>query len=875
MKKLYSIAASIALTAAMASTMTSCQNDFDGKEPGFDIPVATITPNTTLLDFKQMYWQDAVNYIDTVGTNPDGSHIIIAGRVISNDRAGNVYKKLVIQDETAALAISINKNSLYNDYRVGQEIVIDATGMYIGKYNGTEQLGYPDFYEKSQVWEATFMPFEFFAQHAQLNGLPEPQKIDTLVIRKFSELPSDPAQLAAFQSRIVRFNNVHFAEGGVAKYTTAYKENTNRILLDSDNQQITVRTSGYATFRDEILPAGDGDVIAILDYYATSEDAESPWQLTLNDAGGCINFGNPTLTPGAEDNPYTVTQAIELIDAGKTDRGWITGYIVGAVAPEVTTVSSAADIEFSADVVLANTLVIAPSADCTDWRQCMVISLPQSTALRELGNLRDNPANYKKQIWLYGQLDTYMGTYGITGNSGASSQFRIEGVSAPGGEIPAGNGTEASPYNVAQVIALNPTSTTESPAGGSGVWVKGYIVGSMPTGGSSTVLSGTNFSTADAATTNMVIAPTADCTDYTKCIGIQLPTGAVRTALNLLDNPGNLGAEVALYGDVMKYCSGPGLKNVSKYTLGEGGNGGGDTPVTPPSGNGDGTQSNPFSCSQVVAMNPQSTTEAAAGGSNVWIEGYIVGSMPTGGSSTVLSGTNFSTADAATTNMVIAPTADCKDYTLCVGIQLPTEANAPGVRSSLNLADNPGNLGKKVLLRGDVMKYCGGPGLKNTKEFVLNGNGGGGNQGGDTPNPPAGSGDGSETSPYTCSQVIGLNPTSTSAAPAGGSGVWVDAYIVGSIPSTASAVTLPNAVFSAENASTTNIVVAPSANCTDPNLCIAVQLPTEANAPGVRSSLNLNDNPGNLGKHVNLFGDVMMYCGAPGLKNTSKVKFVN
>jgi hypothetical protein len=99
----------------------------------------------------------------------------------------------------------------------------------------------------------------------------------------------------------------------------------------------------------------------------------------------------------------------------------------------------------------------------------------------------------------------------------------------------------------------------------------------MPTGGSSTTLSGTNFNTTDAATTNMVIADAADCTDYSKCIGIQLPTGTIRSALNLSDNPGNLGALVTLKGDVMKYCGGPGLKNVTAYELGKGSNTGGST----------------------------------------------------------------------------------------------------------------------------------------------------------------------------------------------------------------------------------------------------------------------------------------------------------
>jgi hypothetical protein len=270
-----------------------------------------------------------------------------------------------------------------------------------------------------------------------------------------------------------------------------------------------------------------------------------------------------------------VAEVINIEAQGNTGSGWVTGYIVGTVAPQLETVSSSADIEWSAEPTLANTLVIGASADTKDINECLIIALPSNSALRTYGALRDNPGNYKKQIWVTGSFQSYMGSYGITGNTGSASEFKIDGVEISDGSVAEGNGSEASPYNVSQIIALNPTSTTTAVE--SGVYVTGYIVGSMPTGGSSTTLSGTNFNTTDAATTNMVIADAADCTDYSKCIGIQLPTGTIRSALNLSDNPGNLGALVTLKGDVMKYCGGPGLKNVTAYELGEGSNTGGST----------------------------------------------------------------------------------------------------------------------------------------------------------------------------------------------------------------------------------------------------------------------------------------------------------
>lgn len=558
----------IGLLLFAAIGFTGCQDDFDN--PGLVAPQATITANTTINELKTAYWNvdDAnytdnnddsyLNYIATVGTKEDGSHIIIAGRVISSDRTGNIYKNLVIQDETGALAMSINQSGLYNNYRVGQEVVIDVTDMHIGKYNGLQQLGWPD-YSEQYGWQATFMPMAFFQQHAQLNGLPAVEKVDTLVA-SIASLPTTAEGMVKWQSQLVRFNNVRFEDGdGALCYTDGSEISSNRTLYDKDGNQIIVRNSGYATFWSDRLPKDYGDVVGILSYYGTSG-----WQLLLRSTDDCINFGNPTLEPGTETNPYTVEQAIELEESGETPSGWVTGYIVGAVAPEVETVTSNEDIEWDAPATLANTLVIAQSADVKDISKCLVISLPQDSKLREYANLKDNASNLGKQIWLLGKLEKYMGTYGITGNRGTADEFKLEGVDVPGSGIEAGDGTETSPYNVAQVL-----SGIEA----TGVWVSGYIVGWVD---GMTLSTGATFSVPATGNTNVLIADSPTETDVNKCVPVQLPSGDLRSAINLVDNPGNLGKKLSYKGNLTKYFGVRGLKEGTEYKLD--GAGGSDTP---------------------------------------------------------------------------------------------------------------------------------------------------------------------------------------------------------------------------------------------------------------------------------------------------------
>jgi len=132
-------------------------------------------------------------------------------------------------------------------------------------------------------------------------------------------------------------------------------------------------------------------------------------------------------------------------------------------------------------------------------------------------------------------------------------------------DVVTGNGTEATPYNVAGGIANQ----------GGLKWVKGYIVGYVWSG---TATSYTFTTDTCTQATNILIAGSKTETDPTKCIAVQLPTGAVRTGLSLVTTKANLGKEVTLYGSLELYFGKPGLKTVSYYVL-EGGTTGGTKPV--------------------------------------------------------------------------------------------------------------------------------------------------------------------------------------------------------------------------------------------------------------------------------------------------------
>ncbi len=129
-------------------------------------------------------------------------------------------------------------------------------------------------------------------------------------------------------------------------------------------------------------------------------------------------------------------------------------------------------------------------------------------------------------------------------------------------EIPTevtGQGTKENPYTANDVIALN--STVIGP-----FYVKGYIVGQVKgmSMNESSVETAAPFSTYDETVTyntNILIASNPDETNMDLMVPVQLPSGDLRTALNLPENGDMLKKEVLLYGNLEAYFRVPGVKS--------------------------------------------------------------------------------------------------------------------------------------------------------------------------------------------------------------------------------------------------------------------------------------------------------------------------
>jgi len=121
------------------------------------------------------------------------------------------------------------------------------------------------------------------------------------------------------------------------------------------------------------------------------------------------------------------------------------------------------------------------------------------------------------------------------------------------------NGSSKSGYESAITISDAKNKVSEED-----IWVCGFIVG----GDLTSSATGISFEKPFTSETNIAIGPRSSTSSKSSCMSVQLPSGDIREALNLVDNPSNLGRKVYLKGDIVSsYYGIPGLKNISDFVL--------------------------------------------------------------------------------------------------------------------------------------------------------------------------------------------------------------------------------------------------------------------------------------------------------------------
>ncbi len=241
----------LAFAFALVVAFGGCVNlEFDAPPPeGEDVQ---LTPNATIADLRALH---------TIGQFEEVTQDwIIEAVVIADDRSGNFYRTIVVQDETGGIDLRINATELYNDYPVGRKLYIKPRGLWLGDYNGQYQLGGGTTIDANGNEVLAFI---------------EPVLLDDYLVKGPRDQPVTPRKrkitelTSADLSTLIQLDSVQFAEtdAGQPFADAVNRISVNRMVEDCDGNAIILRTSGYADFAAELTPEGNGSLTAVFSIY--------------------------------------------------------------------------------------------------------------------------------------------------------------------------------------------------------------------------------------------------------------------------------------------------------------------------------------------------------------------------------------------------------------------------------------------------------------------------------------------------------------------------------------------------------------------------------------------------------------------------------
>ncbi len=299
------------LIAVFALGIGACvKENFD--EPPVGGSAVNITPNITIKALK------ALHVTPNEGFDFITDSLVVGGVVVMDDRSGNYYKTLVIQDATGGIEVKFNDGYLYNQFPVGRQVYIKCKGLVLTDYAGLTQLAGSVVEENGQKRSIglTEAQVRTAVLKGTLGNAPAPKVVS------IGELNDD------MLSTLIQFDDVEFvkADTGKTYADPVTKSSLNRTIEDCSGVQTLLRTSGYADFAGALTPGKKGTIVGVLGVY------NGDYQLYIRDLTdvrmdtlrcGAIDPNGPGLA--VLDEKFDATSSNVDIDLG----GWINVAVQG------------------------------------------------------------------------------------------------------------------------------------------------------------------------------------------------------------------------------------------------------------------------------------------------------------------------------------------------------------------------------------------------------------------------------------------------------------------------------------------------------------------------------------------------------------------
>lgn len=272
--------------AFLALTLGSCMGD-GYADPDLTVKVpAAPYGNNSLREKNVISIADLKTQFATVINSDNGykqieKDMMIKAVVTGNDVSGNIYNQVSVQDASGAIIIAINGSGLSGYLPVGQEILVNLKGLYIGSYKKLPQIGGVNTKLSDGSLGMGKIERAIWNEHFKILN-PGEADASTVVPEEFDLTKlTDPAYMDANVGKLMTLKKVKFASANGTNVWAPDDSNTSLELIDAEtgkkisSSNLVVRNSGYSKFANEVVPQGVFDITGIFTRY------NNTWQIVL------------------------------------------------------------------------------------------------------------------------------------------------------------------------------------------------------------------------------------------------------------------------------------------------------------------------------------------------------------------------------------------------------------------------------------------------------------------------------------------------------------------------------------------------------------------------------------------------------------------
>lgn len=272
--------------AFLALTLGSCMGDGYADPDLTEKVPASPWGNNSLREKNVISIADLKTQFATIINSDNGykqieKDMMIKAVVTGNDVSGNIYNQVSVQDASGAIIIAINGSGLSGYLPVGQEILVNLKGLYIGSYKKLPQIGGVNTKLSDGSLGMGKIERAIWNEHFKILN-PGEADASTVVPEEFDLTKlTDPAYMDANVGKLMTLKKVKFASANGKNVWAPDDTNTSLELIDAETgkrinkNNLVVRNSGYSKFANEVVPQGVFDITGIFTRY------NNTWQIVL------------------------------------------------------------------------------------------------------------------------------------------------------------------------------------------------------------------------------------------------------------------------------------------------------------------------------------------------------------------------------------------------------------------------------------------------------------------------------------------------------------------------------------------------------------------------------------------------------------------